>query len=38
MVFYLGHLVIFGGKPQIVQFRTASGKIPKISAGLGLEQ
>jgi hypothetical protein len=36
MVFSLGHLVIFGLK--ILQFRTASGKIPITSAGLGLEQ
>jgi len=37
MVFSLGHLVIFGGKPEN-SFRTASGKIPKASAGLGLEK
>jgi len=38
MVFSLGHLVIFGGKLKIVPFRRASGKIPKASAGLGLER
>ncbi len=38
MGFFLGHLVIFGGKPESVPFRTASGKIPKASAGLALEQ
>jgi len=38
MVFTLGHLVIFGGKPENCAIRTASGKIPKASAGLGLEQ
>jgi len=39
MVFSLVHLFIFGGKPEnCAQFRTASGKIPETSAGLGLEQ
>jgi len=28
----------FAGNLKIVPFRTASGKIPKASAGLGLEQ
>jgi len=36
--FFLVHLVIFGGKPESVPFRTASGKIPKAWAGLALEQ